>query len=152
MRELEKIKKEREEERARKVGNTRVPWMWCWWAGIPLSRFVCPMPQTLADSPLAVVRLSCLVVSCRCRVGLCHATQAAEEEALAAKARETAALTGNPLLASSTKSTTARVKRRWDDDVVFRNQARDEKRPRKRFINDAIRSDFHRKFLNKYIQ
>lgn len=60
-------------------------------------------------------------------------------------------MTGNPLLATSTKST-ARVKRRWDDDVVFRNQARDEKRQRKRFINDAIRSDFHRKFLNKYIQ
>jgi protein CWC15 len=44
------------------------------------------------------------------------------------------------------------VKRRWDDDVVFKNQARDEPQPKKRFINDAIRSDFHRNFLRKYIR
>ncbi|CAI5949577.1 unnamed protein product [Closterium sp. NIES-64] len=44
------------------------------------------------------------------------------------------------------------VKRRWDDDVVFRNQAKDEQKPTKRFINDTIRSDFHRRFLNKYMK
>lgn len=41
---------------------------------------------------------------------------------------------------------------RWDDDVVFKNQARGEKKARKRFINDVIRSDFHRRFLGKYIK
>ncbi|CAI7853479.1 unnamed protein product [Closterium sp. NIES-54] len=41
---------------------------------------------------------------------------------------------------------------RWDDDVVFRNQAKDEQKPTKRFINDTIRSDFHRRFLNKYMK
>ena len=41
---------------------------------------------------------------------------------------------------------------RWDDDVVFKNQARDEPVAKKRFINDTIRNDFHRKFLSKYIQ
>lgn len=40
----------------------------------------------------------------------------------------------------------------WDDDVVFRNQSRGEPKAAKRFINDTIRSDFHRKFLNKYIK
>ena len=41
---------------------------------------------------------------------------------------------------------------RWDDDVVFKNQARDEPQVKKRFINDTIRNDFHRKFLTKFIQ
>ncbi|KVI02372.1 hypothetical protein Ccrd_019365 [Cynara cardunculus var. scolymus] len=41
---------------------------------------------------------------------------------------------------------------RWDDDVVFKNQARGENKPQKRFINDTIRSDFHRKFLQKYMK
>ena len=40
----------------------------------------------------------------------------------------------------------------WDDDVIFKNQARgaDEKN-KKRFVNDMLRSDFHRRFLTKYI-
>ena len=46
----------------------------------------------------------------------------------------------------------AQVKRRWDDDVVFRNQARGEPKAQKRFINDTIRSDFHRRFLTRYIK
>lgn len=44
------------------------------------------------------------------------------------------------------------VKRRWDDDVVFKNQARGEPKAHKRFINDTIRSDFHRRFLTRYIK
>ena len=45
------------------------------------------------------------------------------------------------------------VKRRWDDDVIFKNQARGmSDKPKKRFINDTLRSDFHRKFMNKYVQ
>lgn len=31
------------------------------------------------------------------------------------------------------------LKRRWDDDVVFKNQSRDEPKPQKKFINDTIR-------------
>lgn len=37
---------------------------------------------------------------------------------------------------------------RWDDDVVFRNQGKTEKK-KKRFINDTIRSDFHMNFMNE---
>ena len=44
------------------------------------------------------------------------------------------------------------AKRRWDDDVVFKNQTRGEPRAKKRFVNDTIRSDFHRRFLSKYIK
>lgn len=44
------------------------------------------------------------------------------------------------------------VKRRWDDDVVFRNQERGEPKLQKRFVNDTIRNDFHRRFLNRYIK
>ncbi|EER05302.1 conserved hypothetical protein, partial [Perkinsus marinus ATCC 50983] len=43
------------------------------------------------------------------------------------------------------------LKRRWDDDTVFKNQSRNQPKGKKRFINDAVRSDFHRKFLDRYI-
>ena len=46
----------------------------------------------------------------------------------------------------------ATLKRRWDDDVVFRNQTRTEPKKPRRFVNDTVRSDFHRRFLAKYIQ
>ncbi|KAJ0101512.1 hypothetical protein Patl1_03801 [Pistacia atlantica] len=69
-----------------------------------------------------------------------------EEEA---KVKEAELLRGNPLL---NNPTSFNVKRRWDDDVVFKNQARGETKTPKRFINDTIRNDFHRKFLQKYMK
>ena len=89
---------------------------------------------------------------------------AAAEAAVAAAADEerkfeAEAATGNPLLDiggttedGTTSSAAFGLKRRWDEDVVFRNQARDEPKQQRRFINDTIRSDFHRRFLNKYIK
>ena len=67
---------------------------------------------------------------------------------------------GNPLLRDEMTSAddapkgkkSATLKRRWDDDTVFRNQARDEPKREKRFVNDTIRSDFHKRFLNRYIK
>lgn len=45
------------------------------------------------------------------------------------------------------------IKRRWDDDVPFKNCARDEPDPkRKLFINDTLRQDFHKRFMDKYIR
>jgi protein CWC15 len=44
------------------------------------------------------------------------------------------------------------LKRRWTEDTVFKNQMKGAPKEKKRFINDTVRSDFHRKFLNKYIQ
>ena len=89
---------------------------------------------------------------------LAEAIQAAQEESQL----EDAAAFGNPLLNSTTSSaagnatTTAitggRLKRRWNDDVVFRNQAKSEPAPKKRFINDTVRNDFHKRFLNKFIR
>lgn len=35
---------------------------------------------------------------------------------------------------------------RWDDDVVFKNQSRNEPKKERRFINDTIRNDFHRRY------
>lgn len=61
-------------------------------------------------------------------------------------------LSGNPLLCAS-KSNDFKVKRRWDDDVVFKNCAKDDlKEKDKSFINDTLRSDFHKKFMEKYIK
>ncbi|KFW94000.1 Spliceosome-associated protein CWC15 [Phalacrocorax carbo] len=47
-----------------------------------------------------------------------------------------------------------KVKRRWDDDVVFKNCAKgiDETKKDKRFVNDTLRSEFHKKFMEKYIK
>lgn len=67
------------------------------------------------------------------------------------EARKQEAASSNPLILDGAATFT--VKRRWDDDVVFRNQAKGvEDRPQKRFINDTLRSDFHRKFLDRYIK
>ncbi|XP_012272626.1 spliceosome-associated protein CWC15 homolog [Orussus abietinus] len=64
-------------------------------------------------------------------------------------------LSGNPLLNYSSQSsrTDMKIRRRWDDDVVFKNCARSE--PKKKhdvFINDSLRSEFHRKFMEKYVK
>jgi len=78
-----------------------------------------------------------------------EAAAAAEEDAK----QEEAAVLGNPLLNNNDSSAASgRLKRRWNDDVVFRNQAKNEPAPKKRFINDTVRNDFHKRFLNKFIR
>ncbi len=58
-------------------------------------------------------------------------------------------LKGNPIYNTTSYS----LKKRWTEDTVFKNQARVlQKDKTNRFVNDIIRSDFHRKFLAKYIQ
>ncbi|KAI1268323.1 Pre-mRNA-splicing factor Cwf15/Cwc15 [Xylariaceae sp. FL1019] len=71
---------------------------------------------------------------------------AAEEEE-----RERDIALGNPLLNPKQNFD---MKRRWDDDVVFKNQARgtEEKGKKKEFINDLLRSDFHKRFMSKYVR
>ena len=76
--------------------------------------------------------------------------KAAAAEADARASRDAAALDRNPLL---NQPTTGAVKRKWNDDVVFRNQARGAPEKKgKTFVNDTIRNDFHKRFLAKYIQ
>ncbi|KAL4867409.1 Pre-mRNA-splicing factor Cwf15/Cwc15 [Aspergillus spectabilis] len=71
--------------------------------------------------------------------------RAAEEE----EQREVDIARGNPLL----NPTEFNMKRRWDDDVVFKNQARGTEDKRgKEFVNDLLRSDFHKKFMSKYVR
>eukprot|EP00088_Acartia_fossae_P051891 TRINITY_DN58396_c0_g1_i1.p1 TRINITY_DN58396_c0_g1~~TRINITY_DN58396_c0_g1_i1.p1 ORF type:complete len:229 (+),score=91.04 TRINITY_DN58396_c0_g1_i1:41-727(+) len=65
-------------------------------------------------------------------------------------------LAGNPLLrdkfADSAKSD-MKIKRRWDDDVVFKNCSRAEPEHKEaQFINDSLRNEFHKKFMDKYIK
>eukprot|EP00755_Sulcionema_specki_P019340 Sspe_Gene.69196::Locus_40788_Transcript_1_1_Confidence_1.000_Length_693::g.69196::m.69196/K12863/CWC15; protein CWC15 len=77
------------------------------------------------------------------------ARQAKEEQKQKEQEKEEAIMKGNPLL---NEDGTFATKRRWDDDVVFKNQARSEPQAKRRFINDSIRNDFHRKFLDKYMR
>ena len=66
-----------------------------------------------------------------------------------------AILARNPLLAVSSieESTKFGAKQRWDNDVVFKNHVKGvEEKPQKRFINDTTRSDFHRRFMDKFIK
>uniref|UniRef100_A0A673YR24 CWC15 spliceosome associated protein homolog n=1 Tax=Salmo trutta TaxID=8032 RepID=A0A673YR24_SALTR len=87
--------------------------------------------------------------------------QKAEEERI----RMENILSGNPLLNLAGQQqqqqqqmvptpTAFSVKRRWDDDVVFKNCAKgvDEARREKRFVNDTLRSEFHKKFMEKYVK
>jgi protein CWC15 len=73
-----------------------------------------------------------------------------EEAAVEESKMEEAAVLGNPLLAGDGAS--GKLKRKWNDDVVFRNQAKGEPAIQKRFINDTVRNDFHKRFLNKFIR
>lgn len=80
------------------------------------------------------------------------AKAAAEQAKKDEEQREKEIATGNPLL--NTEQRDYGVKRRWDDDVVFKNQARgtEERGKEKRFVNDLLRSDFHRRFMDKYVR
>jgi protein CWC15 len=103
--------------------------------------------------------------------------QEAKEAAIEMQDAEQAAMIGNPLLnfhhnnnnkknhysntdtasvvSGMTNTTTSggRLKRRWNDDIVFRNQAKSEPQQHtKRFINDTVRNDFHKRFLNKFMR
>lgn len=73
-----------------------------------------------------------------------------EREAVEAEQREKDIAKGNPLLNKPDFT----VKRRWDDDVVFKNQARgtEERGKGKEFVNDLLRSDFHKRFMSKYVR
>jgi len=90
----------------------------------------------------------------------------AESNAANARDRESEIAIGNPLLnlqaalgqtpstpgtPASTASTTFAVKRRWDDDLIFKNQAAgvDGKPKKGEFVNDLLRSEFHKKFMLK---
>ncbi|KAJ5628716.1 hypothetical protein N7490_010944 [Penicillium lividum] len=71
--------------------------------------------------------------------------RAAEEE----EQREVDIARGNPLLNAQDFN----MKRRWDDDVIFKNQARGtENQDGKEFVNDLLRSDFHKRFMSKYVR
>jgi protein CWC15 len=81
-----------------------------------------------------------------------RAEKEAREKAEQDRIRREDLLHANPLLQAPAPSNFT-VKRRWDSDVVFKNCAKgtdDKKQPN--FINDSIRSDFHRKFMEKYIK
>lgn len=86
---------------------------------------------------------------------------AAEADAANAADRDAEIASGNPLLnlqaalgqgseASSSAGGGFAVKRRWDDDLIFKNQAVTlEKAKKGEFVNDLLRSEFHKKFMQK---
>jgi protein CWC15 len=81
--------------------------------------------------------------------------KAIEEESRAEQAAKDDLIRNNPMLRKELgleEEPSFKIKRRWDDDVVFKNQARTEPKRQKRFINDTVRSDFHRRFLDRYIK
>ncbi|ESO98936.1 hypothetical protein LOTGIDRAFT_114228 [Lottia gigantea] len=81
-----------------------------------------------------------------------RAKQESERKVEEERIRTENILKGNPLLNQSEKQD-FKVKRRWDDDVVFKNCAKgEEDKKTKGFINDTLRSQFHRKFMEKYVK
>ncbi|PCH36631.1 Cwf15/Cwc15 cell cycle control protein [Wolfiporia cocos MD-104 SS10] len=93
--------------------------------------------------------------------------QERDQSASAAAAREAEIATANPLLnlaaalgqnpngVNTTVPGTFAVKRRWDDDLIFKNQAmntRDKDKASGQFVNDLLRTEFHKKFMAKFIK
>lgn len=83
-----------------------------------------------------------------------NAKKEAEKQQEEEKIRMENILSGNPLLnyASGAPKSNTKIKRRWNDDVVFKNCARTEVEKSDTFINDSLRSEFHKKFMEKYIK
>ncbi|KAH7912729.1 Cwf15/Cwc15 cell cycle control protein [Hygrophoropsis aurantiaca] len=86
-----------------------------------------------------------------------------EQSASQAAAREADIATSNPLLnlaaalgqspgVNTTLPGTFSVKRRWDDDLIFKNQAMGQKDKSGQFVNDLLRTEFHKKFMAKFIK
>ena len=71
-----------------------------------------------------------------------------------------ASLSDNPLLVvgesgstdNSDDSASFTMKRRWEDDTVFRKQATGERKVTQRLVNDTLRSDFHKNFMRRYVR
>lgn len=54
----------------------------------------------------------------------------------------------SPSISSSSGASGFGIKRRWDDDVIFKNQARGTtETPKNEFVNDLLRSQFHKRFM-----
>lgn len=53
---------------------------------------------------------------------------------------------------STTAPGTFAVKRRWDDDLIFKNQAVQEGKAGGQFVNDLLRTEFHKKFMGRFIK
>lgn len=91
----------------------------------------------------------------------------AEAASVEGTSREAEIATGNPLLnlaaalgqggsgasEAGTSASGFSVKRRWDDDLIFKNQAvgSEDKGRKKEFVNDLLRTEFHRKFMGKCV-
>ncbi|KAE8220570.1 hypothetical protein CF319_g5927 [Tilletia indica] len=91
-----------------------------------------------------------------------------EQAAKAEDERENSIALGNPLLnlenaikggkAGGSTSTGGSgtmsfgVKRRWDDDVIFKNQTLGNDGEERGFVNDLTRTEFHKKFLKRYLK
>jgi len=93
------------------------------------------------------------------------ARQEREQSASDAASREAEIATGNPLLnlaaalgqqvptgVNTTVPGTFAVKKRWDDDLIFKNQAISTKDKPTHFVNDLLRTEFHKKFMAKFIK
>ncbi|KAH7099930.1 Cwf15/Cwc15 cell cycle control protein, partial [Auriculariales sp. MPI-PUGE-AT-0066] len=107
LRELEKIKRERAEEKARQDAASQA--------------------QTDADREMDVATANPLL------------------NLAAALGQST------PSLSTNAPGTFA-VKRRWDDDLIFKNQAVNNEKPTGQFVNDLLRTEFHRKFMGRFIK
>jgi hypothetical protein len=171
MAELAKIKQERAEEKARQVSTALHPHAFIRHV-FSLSQQSATsnhhLPSILSSNPLLILPFQ-LDHAPPCPSPLVRPPalaniQDAETSAKSSADRDQEIATGNPLLnlqnalgqspaPSATSSATASfsVKRRWDDDLIFKNQAAglDDKPKKGEFVNDLLRSEFHKKFMLK---
>ncbi|KAF8122760.1 Pre-mRNA-splicing factor Cwf15/Cwc15 [Boletus edulis] len=71
-----------------------------------------------------------------------------EREQMATQAEELGQLQG----LNTTVPGTFSVKKRWDDDLIFKNQTMNQKEKSGQFVNDLLRTEFHKKFMAKFIK
>jgi hypothetical protein len=73
-----------------------------------------------------------------------EARKRAEEEANNDRIKQEEIAHANPLMSNV-------LKRQWFQDTVFSNTTSTQPKVKKAYVNDPIRNEFHKKFINKYI-
>lgn len=73
-----------------------------------------------------------------------EARKRAEEEVRNDRIKQEEIAHANPLMSNV-------LKRQWFQDTVFSNTTSTQPKAKKTHVNDPIRNEFHKKFLNKYI-
>lgn len=78
--------------------------------------------------------------------------QKLKQQEIEEKQRNKRIISNNPLI--HVEESSAKIKKHWKDDCIFKNQAQPSSSTssEKSYVNDILRSDRHKSFMEKYVK